>query len=775
MNTMKRLIRTYLAGLWLVAGMGFAAATQAQNEAIDVLNYDLTVDMRQAQARLLKGTAVVDLRMLRADSVVDLSLEQMVLDSVLVDGRRTLDYLHVAPSLQIGVGPRAAGDTVRLVVSYRTSGYVEPGNWGGLHFENNLCYNLGVGFKTYPHALGRAWFPCNDSFTDKATYTLRSITAAGWTAQCSGLLTSQQPLADGGEVRTWRVAHPAPTYLISISAAPYRYVTRTVPGLDGSYPLTLGFVSGDSSDVAAAFDLLDTVVPHFERCFGPYGWERIGYVATPRGSMEHINNICLADQFMTGREEAGQATICHELGHAWFGNTLTCDTDGEMWFNEGGATFCSEVAFEAAYGASQADAYHLKKRVDVLQTTHLLDKGYRSVANMPTTLTYGSTVYDKGGMVWHSLRGYLGDSVFYDAMRRLFARLAYGNVNSRVLCDSLSYYSGVDLTDFFDFHVFDSGFVAYRVDSLVGSRVWLRQQTVGSTSLVNGNRVPVSFFSSDLQSVERTLTFDGRQASMEVSLPFEPAFAVVDLRHSLSTASIADTLRLDALGLRQSELLRFDAVVNRVAEAPAMLAVTHYWTSPDSAAQPGVTRMARRYWKVDGQIPAGCELSGYFHFVRAGSGEGADASLDRGFYEQRATQDSLVLLYRRDASRPWRMTEARRVGTTMGYFSVERLRTGEYALAVGDKARLAIDEASPAECELSLSPNPSDGRLTVTVRSGLRHLSAEVHDLQGVCISRRDNIEGDAQWELLLRAGQYVLTLRDARGLVLRSEKIVVR
>jgi hypothetical protein len=115
---------------------------------------------------------------------------------------------------------------------------------------------------------------------------------------------------------------------------------------------------------------------------------------------------------------------------------------------------------------------------------------------MPHDYTYGSTVYKKGWMVWHSLRGYLGEEVFYSALQRLMNSCAFGNIDSYRLRDSLSLYTGVDLTDFFDFHVFSPGFVDYHVDLIPGDHpaVNIRQQTVGTTATPRGSMVPVTIF-----------------------------------------------------------------------------------------------------------------------------------------------------------------------------------------------------------------------------------------------------------------------------------------
>jgi len=130
-----------------------------------------------------------------------------------------------------------------------------------------------------------------------------------------------------------------------------------------------------------------------------------------------------------------------------------------MWINEGGATFCEEIATEALYGKSAATDFYQNKLSTVLRTAHKDDAGWRSLSGMSRYYTYGTTTYQQGAMVWHSLRGLMGDTLFYACMNRLFRNCAFGNLDAASLRDSLSLYSGMDLTDFFDFHVFRPGFV----------------------------------------------------------------------------------------------------------------------------------------------------------------------------------------------------------------------------------------------------------------------------------------------------------------------------
>ena len=115
--------------------------------------------------------------------------------------RLTSPTLNSLPTASI-----ATGLPFTVHVWYTCSGYVESYGWGGMHFDNDMSYNLGVGFVTDPHVLGRAFFPCRDNFTDKATYTFRVKTRIGWTAECGGMLQSRVANYDGTENSVWHIA-----------------------------------------------------------------------------------------------------------------------------------------------------------------------------------------------------------------------------------------------------------------------------------------------------------------------------------------------------------------------------------------------------------------------------------------------------------------------------------------------------------------------------------------------------------------------------------------
>lgn len=677
---------------------------QAQSsDSVDVLDYDIALDLSHGSP--CTGDATVTLCLLRGCDSIGLELLGTV-DSLWVNTSAVANPRLTA----IPTGGIAAGDTFTVRVCYRASGYVEAYGFGGLHLDNGLTYNLGVGFDTDPHPIGRAIMPCRDNFHDKATYTLRVHTKPGWSAECSGLLVSREVQDDNTERSVWRVGHPASTYLVGISQTRWNRYQRDIVSQDGTYPLTVGYRTQSSTSIARAFAELDSVVPMFERCFGPYRWGRIGYVLTPLGSMEHVTNIALAEQAANPTSDMGQSTIAHELGHAWFGNLITCGREGDMWINEGGASFCSEVAKESTSGRVESDKYYQKNLEEVIRTTHLKDGGLYALSGMPHDITYGSTTYDKGWMVWHSLRGYLGDSLFYACVRRLMESKAFDTVDAYGVRDSMSLYSGVDLTDFFDFHVFSPGFVDYKVDLLSHDHpaVRIRQQGVGTTTLPRSGRVPVTFFGTDGTTMKTWFPMNGDEGGGTLDVAYPVAYCVLDYDREISDAATLDEVNMNGAEIRTA----VDAHMRilRTATQPSGLPhihVEHHWGRPWGAdTTEGVRRTANRYWVVASQQPHFPGLQGQFRFVRDDYIIGNYPNLDPGLLPQPASIDSLALLYREDADHPWVALSRRRTGDNEDYLLTDNLRMGEYTLAIIDTALMGIAAPKTHDDGCLMIPNP---------------------------------------------------------------------
>lgn len=745
-------------------------------DSVDVLDYDLTLDLSQESP--FHGEELITMQLLRQCDSVDFQLIGTI-DSVEVNGVRQLEIVKRGSVFTLPTVGIAAGQPFTVRVWYHASHWVESYGWGGFHFDSDMSYNLGVGFDTDPHVLGRAMFLCRDNFHDKATYTLRVKTKSGWTAECGGICQSVVANDDGTESSVWRIDNPTPTYLVSVSQSNWSRVRDTVHSLYGDYPLTVGYLNRSETLVRQAFAELDSVVPMFERCFGPYRWGRIGYIATEKGSMEHVNNIALDRRFIASTQETAQTTIAHELGHAWFGNLVTCEEEGDMWINEGGASFTAEVAMEAVHGRQASNDYYQKYLEAVLRTTHTTDGGYRALHNMPHAYTYGSTTYQKGWMVWHSLRGYLGDSLFYAALNLLMERCAFSTLNAWQVRDSLSLYTGVDLTDFFNFHVFSPGFVDYRLEYLgnygfEGNSFRICQQSVGTTQPLASHRVPVTIFyyngNNVLDSIKRWVEFDGPETLFNIGnfddLGFDPVFCVLDRDCEISDAAIVKGLQLEGYGSLQTIPLAHLKVrsYDTSNQFPKYLYVEHHMAPAMGEMPGGVVRKANRYWVLRGSWVDSDSVKGYFRFVRTGYTTSSYTNLDRGFYSKDATVDSLGLFYRRNSEHPWRLVSRVREGNrNEGWMVAENIMPGEYTLAVVDFEHLGVQPAHPtSHSPLNLFPNPLRPRQPLTIEIDTdAPFTVSIFDAEGRLVWQKSDCRSGQELSPSLTNGTYFVLIKN--------------
>ena len=172
---------------------------------MDVLHYNLVLDLGNMVERQLRGTAEITFVLTKACNEVSFDLICDTLHPLSLDGEvtRGFSYDRDNARLDIYVSGGQAGDTHVVSVPYVTNGYVESYGWGGLHFDNSLYYNLGVAFEGHPHVYGRAWFPCRDNFYDKATYRLEVTSKPGWRSICGGIRQSETMHADGSSTGVW--------------------------------------------------------------------------------------------------------------------------------------------------------------------------------------------------------------------------------------------------------------------------------------------------------------------------------------------------------------------------------------------------------------------------------------------------------------------------------------------------------------------------------------------------------------------------------------------
>jgi hypothetical protein len=398
--------------------------------------------------------------------------------------------------------------------------------------------------------------------------------------------------------------------------------------------------------------------------------------------MEHASNISYPFTGWTGSTES-EWWYAHELAHMWFGDMVTCASAEDMWLNEGWAVWCESLYREGIYGKHAYKENMRIKLKDVLQTTNVVDGGYFALYGIPQTLTYGSTVYQKGGQVAHTLRGYMGDSLFFGGVKAYLQEYGYNHASTFEMRDFLSKYSGLNLDSFFDAWVFTPGFPHFSIDSAItvssptgyNVSVYVRQKLNGTTHYANANHLEITFMDKNWKSITDTLVFSGITGKKVFHLPFSPVAVMVDFNEKISDATTDVAKILNSTGEYDFPQTFCKITVEQISDS-ALLRITHNWVAPDTLriSQTGLRISDSRYWTVEGIFPADFKAKATFSYNRL---DNLDKNLITG------SSDSLLILFRPGAGYAWKQISFEQNGSwNSGTIMVYNLQKGEYTLAV---------------------------------------------------------------------------------------------
>lgn len=716
---MKKII---LLGIMLLSVVAIHA--QERNDTVNILHNDISLDVTDFTTHNVVGHAIVTLTPKLSTDHVTFDLEALTVDSVLCN-QQTVTFSHQNNKLTLPLNGIAVGDTAVVEVYYH--GVPAHDNWGGIFFSGQYAYNIGVSLDAVPHSIGRVWFPCFDEFTSKSSHTLRITTEPQKMAVCGGLLTDTITLSDGNKQWIWHMDEPIPAYLASMAVGDYRVYEDTFHGQQAIIPIQIYAQPSHIDRIAGTFVHLKQILHGYERMFGPYLWPRVGYVLVnfSGGAMEHATNIAYPMFAVTGTTNY-ETLYGHELFHHWFGDLITCTRPEEMWINEGFAEYSEALCQEILYNNETTNAYlnYLRDmHRSTLKNIVTNDGGHYALDDVPQSVTYGMHSYQKGALIVHTLRQYMGDSLFFAGFRNLLSSHAYGNIASEEMFQYLSQVTGMNLMDFYQGWVHNPGFLHFSIDSIVpvGSgqyRVYLRQKLHHATHFANNNKVDLTFVSTarELYTVE-DVTFSGEFGNVTVTLPFEPMFGMVDYYEKLMDATLDYTGELvDGKSLTGTDA-NCTAKLTHFPDT-VLVRIEHNLVTPDHPEQlpDSIYRMSdTHYWTVNlGYNPAAQttpeeatppEGTLTFRFMRS-SANALDYNLAYGY-----EMGNLKLLYRPNTAEPWRVVPTTQSGSPVaGYLKTSFLASGQYAMAVGSTNASIADHA---DARFLLYPNPARDILTI--------------------------------------------------------------
>ncbi|HKN23606.1 MAG TPA: M1 family aminopeptidase [Candidatus Acidoferrum sp.] len=346
----------------------------------------------------------------------------------------------------------------------------------------------------------RYYLPTYDYPNDRLTTETILTVPAEWLTVSNGKLVSTTDAGGGMKTWTWREAQPSSTYLFTVVAGEFVEVKDTWRNT----PVTYYAPKGRGDRLTANYSRTPAMIELFSKKLGvDYPWEKYAqsmvddFVA---GGMENssattnttssLRSPRLVPEYPTGED----GLISHELGHQWFGDLVTTKDWGNIWLNEGFATFMETIWTEAHYGKDEADSDRWTAARQWFAQHNLYTKPIVR-HDFDDSSEFDGNAYTKGAWVLYMLRHQLGDEAFYAGLKHYLEVNRGKNVVTADLIKAIEEATHINVDQFFDQWVYGAGApkfdISYTYDAEKKQVALMVKQTQTVEGRVGLFRVPV--------------------------------------------------------------------------------------------------------------------------------------------------------------------------------------------------------------------------------------------------------------------------------------------
>ena len=306
-----------------------------------------------------------------------------------------------------------------------------------------------------------AWFPTIDAPNERMTQEILLTVDTLYETLSNGLLLFETDNGDGTKTAFWKMDQGHAPYLAMITIGDFAVVRDKWRNMEVNYYLNKTY----KEYARAIFGNTPEMLTYFSELLGvDYPWSKFSQVVVKEyvsGAMENTTAVVHGDFIeQTSREMLDrdyEDYIAHELFHQWFGDLVTCESWAQLPLNESFATYGEYLWIDHKYG-SDAAGYHLYQDLKnyfteaVNYPKKMIRFDYTDADDM-----FDRHSYQKGGLILHMLRNYLGDEIFFTSLTRYLQKHAYSAVEIHDLRQVFEEVSGEDLTWFFDQWFFAAG------------------------------------------------------------------------------------------------------------------------------------------------------------------------------------------------------------------------------------------------------------------------------------------------------------------------------
>ncbi|MBN1230462.1 MAG: M1 family metallopeptidase [Anaerolineales bacterium] len=406
---------------------------------IDVLHYTIRNKIDPTELYSLSGSVSIKAKtLLPIDEIwldfVGFDVQEITLDSKEVPFAREGGKLVISSPEVIN-----AGEAFDLEIAYdgeadlKTSRYVDFEDHVGLFYPDGESM-----FVLSEPDGARFWYPCNDHPQDKAEFRFEFEVPAGYTAVSNGEMIQHNTLENGDEYFVWEHNSPMATYLATVAVDKFELI-------EGTSPNGVHLRSYATTDTAALMrsktKYIGEAIDWMSEHFGEYPFDQFGYVIVrAEGVSLETQTIVLLDDDMID-----DCVLVHEMSHMWFGDWVSLDSWGEIWRNEGFATF-----FHLYYDNRNNEDIFGEDISHYESMMYGEETNTQPLNDISPENMFGWEAYFKGAVAVYHLRELVGEDAFYKGLQTYFERYGGSVASDEEFFTVMEEISGMSLQDYYN-------------------------------------------------------------------------------------------------------------------------------------------------------------------------------------------------------------------------------------------------------------------------------------------------------------------------------------
>jgi aminopeptidase N len=426
------------------SGLGDSLYPGFGNGGYDVQSYLLDITVQDVKTSDLSAVTTIeakatqDLTSFNLD-FIGFEITKLTVNAVKAEYSRAGQELTITP-----VTALATGEAFTVVVEYK--GIPEQMNSIAIPVQTGwVTFDKGIFVLSEPDGAA-SFYPVNDHPLDKAKFTFRVTVPKPYEVAANGVLQEKN---DNGNTTTYlfTLRDPMASYLATVNIGDFNEETMQSPG---GIPIRNYYEVGLPKDVNKAFARQGEMLEYFSDTFGAYPFEVYGSLVMDTNFGAALENQTMSiygiDMVNPNDIEGTEQTVAHELSHQWFGDSVSVADWGDIWLNEGFATYAEGLWVEHLNGRSGLDEW-VKGVYNEAQAS---PDYFPAPGNPPRDDLFNGGVYYRGGLTLHALRLAVGDEAFFKIIKTYYEKHKGGNASTEDFIAVAEEVSGKDLKEFFN-------------------------------------------------------------------------------------------------------------------------------------------------------------------------------------------------------------------------------------------------------------------------------------------------------------------------------------